>query len=181
MSGETPDSMRDQIDALTKDLNKAKRQVDELLKENRGLKARDAFSEINPDLAELFVAVNPEAEITVDAAKEFAAKYNFGAAAPAEEEEEETPSPTDNSKLNLINRAGSGAGQGGTAGPGEQVLSVPEYVTLLKKDKAAAEEALAKGLVRVRDDNPMARDRINFGDENPFGRFNREAIQSKQS
>ena len=186
MSEETPTDLREQLDALNKDLGKIKKANEDLLKENRGLKARDAFSGINPDLADLFVAANPDAEITAEAAKEFAEKYGFKVAdASAEDqggegENTQTPKPNE-AGLDLMNRAGSGTGSGGQQTVTDKTLTVSEYVELLKRDKVAAAEAAAKGLVRVRDDNPMARDRVNMGDSNPFDRFNRDALEARQS
>jgi hypothetical protein len=186
VSEETPNELRAQLEAIQKDLGKAKKANEDLLKENRGLKARTAFAEatLSPDLADLFVAANPEGDITVESAKEFAEKYGIGVAAVVEDAEGDgsTPNPQPNTAgLDLINRAGSGAGNGGQQSAETKTLTVTEYVELLRKDKVAASEALAKGLVRVRDDNPMARDRVNMGEVNPFDAFNRDSLASKQS
>lgn len=184
----TPAELREQVEALTKDIAKERKAKEDLLKENRSLKARDSFREatLSPDLADLFVAVNPDGDISVEAAKDFAEKYGVGAAAAPDEQNggsgDGTEPPAPNTQgLDLINRAGSGAGNGGQPPAGDKTMSVTEYVELLRRDKPAAQTALAEGRVRVRDDNPMARDRVNFGTENPFDRFNRDALQKQQS
>lgn len=187
MSEETPVQLREQLDTLEKELTKTRKSNEELAKENRGLKARDAFrgAELSPELADLFVAASPDAEITVDSVKEFATKYNIGAPQVPEvpaggEQPKETVTPNTQG-LEQVARAGSGAGQGGQPSTETQVLSSSEFVDLLRTDKAAAQAALAKGLVKVRDDNPLARDRVNTGDRNPFEQFNRDALKANQS
>lgn len=186
MSEETPSQLREQIDALNKDLGKAKKTAEDALKENRSLKARDAFRDatLSPELADLFVAVNPEGDITAESAKEFAEKYGVGAIQAVDDAggTDETPKPQPNTDgLDQLDRAGSGAGQGGQQTAGDQTMSVTEYVELLRKDKVAASEALAKGRVRMREDNPMVRSRASMGDVNPFDKFNREALSTQQS
>jgi hypothetical protein len=185
VSEETPNQLREQLDALTKDLGKVKKANDDLAKENRSLKARQAFADatLSPDLADLFVAANPDGDINAESAKEFAEKYGIGVAVASDDggtDETTTTQPPVEGLANM-NRAGSGSGDGGQQNVGDKTMTVPEYVDLLKRDKVAASEALAKGQVRVRDDNPMARDRVNSGDVNPFDRFNREALGRTQS
>ena len=186
MSEETLAQLREQFDSVSKELGKSKKTNEDLMKENRSLKARDAFrsAELSPDLADLFVAASPDAELTVESAKEFATKYGISSTPvePPEAGESKEVTPTPETKgLELIARAGSGAGQGGQQTADDQTLSSSEFVALLKKDKAAAQAALAKGLVRVRDDNPMARDRANTADDNPFAAFNQKALAGNQS
>jgi hypothetical protein len=184
VSEETPNELREQVDALTKDIGKMRKANEDLAKENRSLRARQAFSEatLSPELADLFVAANPEGDITVDSAKEFATKYGISAPVAEGEEEEKTPKPQPNVEgLDAVSRAGSGAGEGGQLPAETNTMSVSEYVQLLKTNKVAASEALAQGRIRMRDDNPLMRDRVSMGDVNPFDAFNREALESKQS
>lgn len=179
---QTPAQMREQIDALEKDLGKAKTSNADLTKQVSSLTgqlaARDAG--LDPGLADLFVASNPGAEVSVDGLKAFAEKWGIGAAkapeAPADEQKpEEAPTPNTEGLENMA-RAGSGSGQGGQQAAGVQTLSAQEFADLSRRDLPAAQKALSEGRVRVRDDNPYARDRVSTGDTNPFDAFNRERL-----
>lgn len=182
-----PAQLREQYDALVKDHGKLKTTNATLERENRTLKAEKFFGEagLSPLGAELFVATNPEGDITVDTVKAFAEKYGVGSVATGEPEggeaaDETTPPSTEG--LKNMERAGSGSGAGSQQGAGgEKTLSSKEFTDLLKRDKAAAQQALAEGRVVLRDDNPLARDRVAMGDVNPFEQFNRSRLEETKT
>lgn len=185
---QTPAQAREQIEKLTKDLAKVNKANEDLLKENRGLKAETVFTGagLNPNLAKLFVAsAAPDLDITPENVKAFAEEYGIGSAAPANDEGTGepvvTPTPKPEDNLANIGRAGSGAGQGGQPGSEAKTMTTGEFVELLKKDKVAAQTALAEGRVVVRDTNPYVRDRADMGDANPYDQFNKDRISGNQS
>lgn len=179
--------LRDEYETLQKDHGKLKTAHENTVKENRQLKASQAFTEagLPANLSDLFITAVPDGDISVDAVKAFAEKYGVGSSeAPAGEEtesktEETTPPATDG--LKNLARVGSGSGEGGQQTAGTKTLTSREFVDQLRTDKAAAQQALAEGRVVLRDDNPMARDRVSMGTVNPFEKFNRDRLTETQT
>lgn len=178
MSEQTPAELRDAYEASQKELKKLSKQVESLTVENRKFQAMEAFreAELSPNLADLFVATNPEAEINVDAATEFAKTYGLGSATPSTEGEEggepEGASggggSDGNEGLDQIARAGSGQGGGGQPLASDKVLSRQEFLQLQSEDPNTARQALAEGRVRLREDNPLATGAVPTVGHNPF-------------
>lgn len=153
---DTIPQMREQIDALQKQIKSMETSTKELSSENRLLKARDVFRQqgYDPVHGELFATSN-SGEITAEAVDEFASKYGLVPTARDESPAEEEASVADNSDaMSSFSRAGSGAGSGGAAGPTENTLTRAEWVALSKSNPAAAKEAVSAGRVQLRADNP---------------------------
>lgn len=175
---ETPAELREAYETGQKELKKLQKQVDTLSHENRKFQAMEAFreAELSPNLADLFVATNPEAEITADAATAFAATYGLTATGePQVESEEGTPEggagggSTDGREgLEQLARAGSGQGGGGQPPASEKVLTRDEFLKLQSENAPAAAQALAEGRVKLRGDNPMGTGSVPTVGQNPF-------------
>lgn len=178
MSDGAPADLRNAYEAATKQIQKLEKENQLLVTTNRSLQAANAFraANLSPDLADLFVAASPDAEITAESAKEFAAKYGISAASektaePNEDGTADTNVPVNNpgstDGLDKIARAGSGAGEGGAASASTQTLTRQEFVRLQTSDPVSAQKALAEGRVRLREDNPYATTGGSTGG-NPF-------------
>ena len=184
MSDGTPKDLREAFESLQKEHEKLQKKNESLASENRTLKASNAFrdAELSPDLADLYVAANPDAsDISVDEALSFAQKYGIqGGAVPAasddgqddgaEQEPQVTKQEPDRSGLENIARAGSGAGGTGQPPASDKTLTRDEFLTLQRDNPAAARQALAEGRVKLRADNPLAEGSNAPLGSNPFQR-----------
>jgi hypothetical protein len=175
VSEEGLESQRAQIEALEKDLKKVTTERDEFSGKLRLYEAKEAFTnaELNPALAKLFVAADPTAEISVEAAKAFAEDYGVAdlgtpAPAPVEDAAPQPTAPADNPNLNLMGRAGSRGGEGGQQAAGTKALTVQEYQALVRTDAVAAAKAVAEGRVKLNDSNGWAKDRPDMTGSNPY-------------
>lgn len=159
----TPEELRDAFDAVSKENKKLQSQQAELLKENRALKAQLATRDagVKPEVADLYIAANPDADISVDSIKEFVEKYGIagGEPVPVGEESAEQPSAPSTEGLDQFARAGSRTSPGGSAPDGKKVLTRDEFLMLQKDNPMAARQALAEGRVQLRNDNPLAEGR----------------------
>lgn len=162
MSDEGLDQVRAQLDQVTKDLKKAQTEAADLLTKNRKLEAQNAFrdAELSPSLADLFVAVQPEAEITVEAAKTFAETYGVQGLAPEGSGEGSgeggtTPpaQPATDTKLSQMGKAGSRGGDGGRQSAATKTYTTQEWVDLQRNDPAAAEQVRQEGRIALNPEN----------------------------
>ncbi len=178
---QTPAELREAYESMQKELKKIQKQNESLEGENRKLQAREAFrdAELSPDLADLFVAANPEAEINTDSALEFAQTYGIGAAKVADEGDDdgadqgagdEGAQAPDTEGLDNFARAGSGAAGAGQPPASDKALSRDEFLTLQRDNPGAAQKALAEGRVKLRTDNPMVSGATPPVGHNPFSR-----------
>lgn len=171
MSDETVTQLRETLEASQKELKKLSRANEDLVKENRALQAREALrgAELDPKLADLYLGVNPEGEIDVEAVKTFAASYGIATTKAIQEESVEDESngakkdPPVEEGLANIGRVGSRGGEGGQPPVGTKLLSTSEFLELQRSDPSEASKALAEGRVKLRSDNPMA-----VGGTSPF-------------
>jgi hypothetical protein len=169
VSDEDLAQVRERLDAVEKENKKLQKDNAALIAENRNMKATSAIVEagLSPDVAGLFIAANPETEITTDAVKEFAEKYGIqGKAVSTEGTEPTAPSPDDKGLQNFA-RAGSGAGGSGAAPADTKYLTTEEFIDLQKRDKVAAQKALAEGRIKLSNQNPYAQGAVP-GSKNPF-------------
>lgn len=173
MSEESIDQLRSAFEASQKENKTLLKRVDELAKENRTMKATQAVTDagFRADVADLFIAANPEVDITVEAVKDFAERYNISGA--AEVQDAETSSTPPPSGLANIARAGSRAGGSGQAPADTKYLTRDEFLKLQGSNPMEAHKALAEGRVRLREDNPYASGGV--GSLNPFIRSASEA------
>lgn len=156
------------IDNLRKNRDELATQLAELTAKHRALQADVAFKEANldPKHGQLFLKVHGEGEdITADAVKAFAAEYNLQPAAPpAAEPSPATGSPNqaegtvvkpnaDPAALQAMGGAGQGpAGVNPPSSPGQK-MSVSQFESLLKTDRAAALAAYTEGRVQHAEGN----------------------------
>lgn len=152
-SDEAIQNLKEQVDRLEKQLDEANGKVATLAVENKTLHAEKVFTGAgySPKQAALFVRELPEgAEITADAVKEFATKYDLApAGTPGEPPKENTST---DSALAAMGGAGTRAGAGGNPGATGS-MTRDEYKKLHQSNPAAAAEALARGRVQLREDN----------------------------
>lgn len=152
--------MRKTIERLSKEKSELSTQVGHLQGEVRGYQAADAFREAgyNPAQGELFAAMNPEGEITVEAVAKFAEEKGLPALESTPESSTDTQDSTsvdaDNS-ANLASMAGGGSrgGDGGAGGANVETLTRQQWQSLHMTDPAAAKQALASGRVEISKDN----------------------------
>lgn len=162
MSEETPAQLRDALEAAEKAAKKAMDRAMQAESELRTVKARETFRDANldPNLSELYTALNHEGDVTVEAAQAFAEQWGIGAA-PVEPEPAPAPAAVpapEPEGLSHIGRAGSLGGGGAQPPVDTATLTTSEFVKLLSSDRAAANKALAEGRVKMRSDNPFNRD-----------------------
>ncbi len=120
-------------------------------------------SGLNPKHAELFLKVNGDQPITVEAAKKFAEDYNL-VTAPAGTPATATPAPA-NTSTNLASLSGAatppqGVGGGTPQGP---KMSQGEFQKMLQNDKAGALKAYAEGRVQHAEGNQLAQQAVKEG------------------
>jgi hypothetical protein len=176
VSEEGLDSVRKQLDQVEKENKQLKDENSKLLNDNRLYQAKEAFVEadLSPALAKLFVASEPTADISAEAAKAFAEAYGVAGVtaqpAPVDAAPEATPEPAtpDNPSMALMGRAGSRGGEGGQPSADAKTYSVQEYQALARTDPEAARQAVAKGQVKFSDNNGWLKDRPNQTGANPF-------------
>lgn len=174
MSDETPTQLRDAKEAAEKLAKKLEKQLADVSGELRTMKASSAFSEagLSGDLAQLYLAANPEAEeIDAAAAKSFAEQYGISTpAADPQTDDDETGSvdPPNTDGLENMARAGSRTGGDGQAPASTKFLTRSEFLQLQRSDPTQAQKALAEGRVRLRNDNPYASGAVPGVEDNPF-------------
>lgn len=163
MSEETIPEMRERIKVLEKEAKEAKEASAASEAKARLFEAKDAFrtAGYKPEQAALYVAANPDGEITTEAVATFADSYGL---APVEQskgepapESGDKSNPPSGSELTPMGRAGSRPGDGGAAPASTEQMTHPEWMELNRKDPAAAREALVKGRVEISQDNFYAR------------------------
>lgn len=186
MSEETTiPQMREALDNARKALEAANKQNQNLATQVRTLTAREAFAEAGYQRthADLFVAKNPEGEITPDTISAFvdefglvpAPKQEEPAAPPAEAGEAGQGEAPSSSGLASMSRGGSRPGESAQQGAQSRPLTQAEWQTLYAENPAAARKAVNDGRVQIRADNPYAdRSRHGVGRENPYAAFHEQ-------
>ncbi len=165
-SEESVENLKGHVKELESALDTASKENDtltegnrELNTENRTLRAEGLFRarDLPSSQAALFVASNPEVDITDEAVDEFVETYKL---APVSEEggseEKSTAGKSETSKegegLESMSGAGTRPGEGGKSStPGS--ITKDEYKALHKENPAAARQALQQGRVELRPDN----------------------------
>jgi hypothetical protein len=175
MSEETIPQMRETIERLSKDKAGLQKENSELQTQVRVRDAREAFrtAGYEPSQGDLFVAANPDGEITVESVNEFATQFKIQ---PAESSgggdggsnEEDPASQEPAGSTNLAPASGGGSRPGDSAGSAtEQTMTRAEYMELAATDPAAARAAVASGRVEISGDNPWLRE-PSTGRKNPY-------------
>lgn len=173
MSEETIPQMREQINALEKQVKDLSKANSDFATENRVLSARDVFRTqgYSAEGGELFAAQNPEGEITAESVDAFVQKYGLASAgaddaAPETEEEAAPEAAAGSPDLATMSRSGSRAGEGGASGSSTEPMTRQEWQELMASDPAAGKAAVASGRVQISKDNPYSGGRAAPG--NPF-------------
>jgi len=163
MSEETIPQMREQINALEKQVKDLSKANSDFTAENRVLQARDVFRSqgYSAEGGELFAAQNPEGEITPEAVDTFVGKYGLASAktddAESSEGEEAAPEAAAGSPdLANMSRSGSRAGEGGASGSSTEPMTRQDWQDLMASDPAAGKAAVASGRVQISNDNPYS-------------------------
>lgn len=153
-SDEALDNLRTQVDNLEAQLSAAKTELGFLKTENRGLRAERLFeyAKLSAKQVPLFVReLGEDEDIDADAVTAFAEKYDLK---PSAETSSTEDAGKDKGSEDLSDMSGAGVRPGaGGAGSASGSMSRDEYKDLHKKSPAAAADALARGRVRLRDDN----------------------------
>lgn len=183
MSDQTPAELRDALENAQKELKKLTKANSDLTAENRKLMAKEVFREadLSPNAADLFVAANPEADITVDAVVEFAKNYGIGNVEAADDGDDEGDGASGDGEgegsgsdgtegLSGFARAGSGQGGSGQPPTTGKTMTRDEFLTAQRDNPALAQKALAEGRVRLRPDNPLGQGATPTVGHNPFVR-----------
>lgn len=159
MSEETIPQMREQINALEKQLKELSKANSDFATENRVLAARDVFRQqgYSAEGGELFAAQNPDGEITAEAVDAFVQKYGLaqakGGEAPSTEEETAPAADPGTAELAALSRSGSRAGEGGASGSSLEPMTRQQWQELHARDPQAAKVAVASGRVQISKDN----------------------------
>jgi hypothetical protein len=153
----TPEEAREQIDSLTKDLKSTQAELETAMQVNREHDVKDGFASggFDPKFADLYMAANPEGDITADAISEWAGTYGIEPST----DNQSTPSTepvTDPSTtgLDTMGRGGSNPGGSGQPPATEKTMPIQEWQDLYARDPDAAKQAMEDGRVEVRTDNP---------------------------
>ena len=152
-----PQELRRAYDGLKENFSK-------LEAEHRNLLATTTFKEakLNPKHAELFLKVNGDQPITLEAATKFAEDYGL---APMEETppgQEANPPPANQQLAGMSGAATPGSGIGNSMPVGPK-MSLAEFETMLSKDKNAALKAYAEGRVEHAPGNVSVREAVDKG------------------
>lgn len=178
MSEETIPQMREQIEAMAKDLAKQKDESAALTKANRLLLARDVARDQGyaPSRGELFAAANPDAEITAEALDAFVVANDLGSAKPVEGESSDgssdggdpaTDPQTGSADLADMARGGSRPGDS-AGGATKEKMTRQEWQELHANDPVKAREAVRLGQVEISSGNPFGEGRAVAPGNNPF-------------
>lgn len=155
--------MRETIERLSKEKAAALKEVADVRKDLRVRDAKDAFAEAGyaKSNGELFVASNPEGEITAEAVVQFADQYDLTPVVTEESSTDSgdpTPPPADgSSELAPMAGSSSRSGDGGAGGADVETLTRDEWKALQQKDPSAAAAAIASGRVEISAGNPFVR------------------------
>ena len=159
---DVPD-LRAQADKLTKDLAKSQEALVAEQVKTRGFAARDAFVDAGyePKFADLYVAAEPEGELTAEAIKVWTGTFGLepeeapaGEGKAGDSKVTEAPGST---ALADLGRGGSSAEGGAGSSTTDKMITVQEWQQLTKTDPGAAREAVANGNVKLRPDNAWVR------------------------
>lgn len=155
MADETIPQMRERID-------KQNTEISDLRSQLRTFEAREAFRDagLKPEFGDLFAAqADDKTAINTETASAFAEQYGLGASIVQEEAEvEEAPQTEEESgapagsELASMSSGGTSAGDGGAA-TGGPTMTRQEWIALQQTDPAAAQSALMRGQVQLREDN----------------------------
>lgn len=157
MSDDAIPQMREQIEALEKQLKAALKGQAEAQNTARKMTAREIAREtgLDPSHGELFATSNPEADISVEALQGFAEQFKLTPsvteAAPKAEADE---SSAVEESLASFPGGGSRPGSGGQPSAGSEKMTRDEWNDLNRRDPQAARVALEQGRVQLRADNP---------------------------
>lgn len=153
--------MRETIERLSKDKATLQASVSDLTSQLRIRDAREAFraAGYNPKHGDLYAAVNPEGELTVEAVAKFAEDQGLPAvestsSAPVEAESAASDAGVETEQLAAMSGGGSRSGDGGAGGAQVEVLTRQAWQELYASDPSAAKAAIASGRVAISRDNP---------------------------
>jgi hypothetical protein len=146
--------MREQIEALEKQLKAEQRAREEAVNTARKMTAREVAREagLDPTHGELFANANPSVDVTVETLNSFADQFKLRSQ-PAPVEEAAAPN-TDDSALSSFEGGGSRPGAPGQPTGGPEQMTREAWNELNRKDPGAARVALSQGRVQLRADNP---------------------------
>ncbi len=183
--------LRAHADSLESDLAKSKAALLKSEVENRMFGAREAFSDAGyePKFADLYVAAEPEGDLTPEAIKVWTGTFGLEPAeAPVEGEGDGNSKVTETAgaktkALADLGRGGSSTeGGAGSAAEGDKMITVQEWQRLTKTDPAAAREAASQGRIKLRSDNAWVRGyALSETGSNPYIEANRPAAATKAS
>lgn len=154
--------MRDTIERLSKEKAALTQEVGSLSQELRVRDARDAFAAAGyaKSHGDLFVASNPEAEITAETVVAFADQFGLPTVASGESSTDgDSASSQQEDQSGLTSMAGGGSRSGDTGAGGAQVESLTreQWKQLHATDPSAAAAAIASGRVEISRDNPFVK------------------------
>jgi hypothetical protein len=179
MSEETIPQMREQIDSLTSDLEKARTTVGDLTKDNRRLLARDVAREQGYDAktGELFANSNPSVDVTAEALDAFVQEYpglgkaasgdETGGEAPAEGGDQTQGGDGTSPDLSQMSRGGSRPGDS-AGGATQEMMTRQDWQALHANDPIAAQEAVRQGRVEISSGNPWGDAKSVAAGTNPY-------------
>ena len=173
MSEETNiQKMRETIERLSKDKAGLESKNVELTQQLRVRDARDVFRQegYNPKHGDLYAAVNPEGEITAEAAVAFATEQSLSVledTSGSSEESGDSASDDAGDQAGKASMAGGGSrsGDGGAGGASVDTLTREQWKQLNASDPAAAQAAIASGRVEISRDNVYRNEKSGT---NPF-------------
>lgn len=175
MSEEDISQMRKTIERLSKDKAELGTEVKDLSTQVQEYKAREVFSGegYNPANGNLFVAMNPEKEVTAEVATDFAKAQGLILLESNQKSDDDAGKSTteveDGSKeLAGMAGSGSGAGDGGAGGATVESLTRAQWQDLYRSDPAAAKAAVASGRVEISKDNPWVPNKVSTPGVNPY-------------
>lgn len=154
--------MRETIERLSKEKADLSQKVGDLSQQLRVRDARDAFVAAGyaKTHGDLFVATNPEAEITAESVVAFADQFGLPPAAAGDSASSGDSAPaTDAGSVELASMSGGGSRSGDTNAGGVQVetLTREQWKALHATDPSAAAAAVASGRVEISRDNPFVK------------------------
>ncbi|MCI0558202.1 MAG: hypothetical protein MN733_06880 [Nitrososphaera sp.] len=175
MSDETIPQMREQIEALVKDLDLAKSNASTLAKENRRLLARDVARDngFAASRGDLFASVS-DGDITAEGflaftqANDLAPLGSDSASTGSSGGGDLTPSaPVGSADLSQMARGGSRPGDS-AGGASQEKMSRQAWQELYANDPAAAREAVRQGRVEIASGNPFGDAKSVAAGRNPY-------------
>ena len=157
---ETPKDLREALERQTERATEAEKAATAAVSELREFKAQTLLG--NEKHAELFLKVNPEAEITRDAVNAFVKDYGLTVEqdAPPAAEKEERPDP--GAGLGSFGEA-AGSGTGGGTPAAKPKMSPEDFSKLLEENPQAAAQAYIDGTAPRNELNVQARALVEKG------------------